>query len=246
MVSRFPNERGRQLRRLLFLSRPIFHDLDVSVYLTGNHDPAAREIGQDRDFGFVLRQAADDGILRLEPGNVLRCPYPLLFLLRDSHASTRKLDSVGIAGMGCGAAPRWRALRWPRQGTIHRTPALFVGPRCSVARHGTRPQVPLAQRRGRARGLKIRGIHSARWFELTTEGRLRTRRLNPAGLSLPFADRGLLLLTRSFAMLWGNSRKSGGPPLLEPSFNVKRDTAHNPSSGFLVAPVSKASTRAAL
>src|SRR5258708_16505782 len=38
--------------------------------------------------------------------------------VRDSHASTRKLDSVGIAGMGCGAAPRWRALRWPRQGTI--------------------------------------------------------------------------------------------------------------------------------
>jgi hypothetical protein len=29
------------------------------------------------------------------------------------HPSTRKLDSVGIAGMGCGAAPRWRAMRLP-------------------------------------------------------------------------------------------------------------------------------------
>ena len=115
-----------------------------------------------------------------------------------------------------------------------------------MARHGPRPKLPNSPGGAVLERLKIRGIHSARWFELTTEGRLRTRRLNPAGLSLPFADRGLLLLTRSFAMLWGNSRKSGGPPLLEPSFNVKRDTAHNPSSGFLVAPVSKASTRAAL
>lgn len=41
---------------LLRLSGPIFHDLDVPIGLTGEHDPAAREIGQHRDFGFVMRQ----------------------------------------------------------------------------------------------------------------------------------------------------------------------------------------------
>jgi len=37
--------------------------------------------------------------------------------------------------------------------------------------------------------------------------------------------------------------KSSDPPLLEPSFYVKRNTAHNQSSAFVVAPVLKASTR---
>ena len=73
---------------------------------------------------------------------------------------------------------------------------------------------------------------SARWFELTTKGRPRTRRPNLAGFSLLFAGGGLLLLTRRIAMLLGNSRKSGGPPLLAPSFKVQRNSAHNPTSGF--------------
>jgi hypothetical protein len=64
---------------------------------------------------------------------------------------------------------------------------------------------------------------SARWFELTTKGRPRTRRPNLAGFSLLFAGGGLLLLTRRIAMLLGNSRKSGGPPPFAPSFKVKRD-----------------------
>ena len=83
--------------------------------------------------------------------------------------------------------------------------------------------------------LKIRGIHSARWFGLTTKGISRTRRFNPAGFSLPFAGRGLQLLTRRIAMLLGNSRKSGGPPPLEPSFKVKRDV-HSQRSGFVGRP----------
>src|SRR5258706_8115809 len=58
----------------------------------------------------------------------------------------------------------------------------------------------------------------------------------PAGFFLPFADRGLLLLTRSFAMLLGNARKSGGPAPLEPSFKVERDSTHGQCSGFVVAP----------
>jgi hypothetical protein len=52
---------------------------------------------------------------------------------------------------------------------------------------------------------------------------------------LPFADRGLLLLTLHFAMLLGNTRKSGGPPPLEPPFKVKRDV-HSQRSGFVVTP----------
>src|SRR5260370_94762 len=75
---------------------------------------------------------------------------------------------------------------------------------------------------------------SARWFDLTTKGRPRTRRPNLAGFSLLFG--GLLLLTRRIAMLLGNSRKSGGPPLLAPSFKVQRDNAHNQSPGSAVAP----------
>jgi hypothetical protein len=80
---------------------------------------------------------------------------------------------------------------------------------------------------------------SARWFELTTKGRPRTRRPNLAGFSLLFAGGGLLLLTRRIAMLLGNSRKSGGPPLFAPSFKVQRDNAHNPSSGFRGRPRSR-------
>jgi hypothetical protein len=76
---------------------------------------------------------------------------------------------------------------------------------------------------------------SARWFEHTTKRRTRTRRPNLAGFSLLFAGGGLLLLTRRIAMLLGNSRKSGGPPLLALSFKVKRDV-HSQRSGLVVAP----------
>jgi hypothetical protein len=72
--------------------------------------------------------------------------------------------------------------------------------------------------------------------------RTRARRFTPAGFSLPFALRVKLTLLLE-PMFLERTRKSSSPPLLEPSFNVKRDTAHNPSSGFLVAPVSRASTR---
>jgi hypothetical protein len=48
------------------------------------------------------------------------------------------------------------------------------------------------------------------------------------------------------AVLFGRARKSGRPPLLEPSRKVQRDIAHNQSSGFAVAPGSKAQTRAGL
>src|SRR6476660_3646685 len=50
---RFELKRPPTEAALLFLSGPLFHDLDVSVNLIGNHDPAAREICQDRGFGFV-------------------------------------------------------------------------------------------------------------------------------------------------------------------------------------------------
>jgi hypothetical protein len=104
-----------------------------------------------------------------------------------------------------------------------------------VARHGPRPKLPNSPGGAVLERLKIRGIHSARWFEVTTKGRPQTRRFNPAGFSLPFAGRGLLLLTRRIAMLLGNSRKSGGPPPLEPSFKVKRDV-HSQRSGFVGRP----------
>jgi hypothetical protein len=69
--------------------------------------------------------------------------------------------------------------------------------------------------------------------------------LNPAGFSFAFAGCGKLL-TLPFPMLLERARKSGGPPLFEPSFKVERDSTHNQSSGFAVAPGVKASTRAVL
>jgi hypothetical protein len=41
---------------LLFLSSLLCHDFCISVNLTGDHDPSARQIFQGRGFGFVLRQ----------------------------------------------------------------------------------------------------------------------------------------------------------------------------------------------
>ena len=67
----------------------------------------------------------------------------------------------------------------------------------------------------------------------------RSRPVLPAGLSFAFAGRGelLMLLLPFKAMLpLGHARKSGSPPLFEPSFKVQRENAHNQSSGFTAAP----------
>src|SRR5258705_1496824 len=67
----------------------------------------------------------------------------------------------------------------------------------------------------------------------------RSRPVLPAGLSFAFAGRGelLMLLLPFKAMLpLGHARKSGGPPLFEPSFKVQRENAHNQSSGITAAP----------
>jgi hypothetical protein len=68
--------------------------------------------------------------------------------------------------------------------------------------------------------------------------RPQTRRLNPAGFSFPFVGRGKLLIRPFKPMLSGYWRwgKSGGPPPLERSFNVKRDSTHSQNSRFAVAP----------
>ena len=69
--------------------------------------------------------------------------------------------------------------------------------------------------------------------------RPQARRLYAAGLSSSVVGRGELLLLPFKAMLLSErSRglKSGSPALFAPSFNVQRNTAHNQSSGFAVAP----------
>ena len=86
---------------------------------------------------------------------------------------------------------------------------------------------------------------------LTSAGdRRQARRLNATGFAFAVVGRGELLMLLLFkAMLLlerAGGRKAGGPPLLAPSFKVQRNTAHNQSSGFAVAPRSKALTRAAL
>jgi hypothetical protein len=67
--------------------------------------------------------------------------------------------------------------------------------------------------------------------------------LNPAGFSFPFAGRcRLTLLFKPILLVRGGfcrPGKSGGPPLFEPSFKVQRDSTHNQSSGFAVAPGSR-------
>ena len=84
-------------------------------------------------------------------------------------------------------------------------------------------------------------VYGASYFAiLAIPGRPLTRwrpkgQLNPAGFSFAFAGCGKLL-TLLFPMLLERARKSGGPPLFEPSFKVQRDSTHNQSSGFAVAP----------
>ena len=75
---------------------------------------------------------------------------------------------------------------------------------------------------------------------LAIPGRPLTRwrpkgQLNPAGFSFAFAGCGKLL-TLLFPMLLERARKSGGPPLFEPSLKVEWNANHNKTYGF-IAPV---------
>ncbi len=75
--------------------------------------------------------------------------------------------------------------------------------------------------------------------------RPQARRLNAVGFSFAVVGRGelsmLLLPFKAMLLLErARGRKSGGPPMLAPSFKVQRDNAHNQSSGFAVAPGLKA------
>jgi hypothetical protein len=78
--------------------------------------------------------------------------------------------------------------------------------------------------------------------QLTSAGKdsRQVRRLNATGFAFAVVGRGELLMLLLFkAMLLlerARGRKAGGPPLLAPSFKVQRNTAHNQSSGFAVAP----------
>ena len=78
----------------------------------------------------------------------------------------------------------------------------------------------------------------------------QARQLNATGFAFAVVGRGellMLLLFKAMLLLEGaRGRKAGGPPLLAPSFKVQRNTAHNQSSGFAVAPRVKVLTRAVL
>jgi len=128
---------------------------------------------------------------------------------------------------------------------------MAASPRAFHRRNQRKPAVPVAPRSGReppkstARDLTRVRFQSCRvcgasYFAiLAIPGRPLTRgrpkgQLNPAGFSFAFAGCGKLL-TLLFPMLLERARKSGGPPLLAPSFKVQRDV-HSQSSGFAVAP----------
>jgi hypothetical protein len=88
-----------------------------------------------------------------------------------------------------------------------------------------------------------RSLVRLRAHRLTSAGKDRpqARRLNAAGFSFAVVGRGqlLMLLLPFKAMLLSErarGRKSGSPPLFAPFFKVQRNTAHNQSSGFAVAP----------
>jgi hypothetical protein len=68
----------------------------------------------------------------------------------------------------------------------------------------------------------------------------------PAAFAFLGHGDALMLLLRFKATLFGGAGKSGRPPPLEPSLKVQRNTTHNQSSGFAIAPRVKASTRAGL
>ena len=66
--------------------------------------------------------------------------------------------------------------------------------------------------------------------------RSQARHFSPAGFSFAVVGRGELLLPFKAMLLSERTRglKSGGPPLLTPSFKVQRNTAHNRNSGFAI------------
>jgi hypothetical protein len=90
-----------------------------------------------------------------------------------------------------------------------------------------------------ARALRARRLTSA-----GKDGR-QARRLNATGFAFAVVGRSellmLLLFKAALLLERAGGRKAGGRPLLAPSFKVQRNTAHNQSSGFTVAPGSKAS-----
>ena len=109
-----------------------------------------------------------------------------------------------------------------------------------------RPAGPLRSRAPSSREsvrnrLKIKTIGFQDCSKAQRENRAQVRGRDTAYSALAgFAFVGcgdpLMLLHCFKAMLFGRVGKSGRPPPLEPSLKVQRDTAHNQSSGFAVAP----------
>ena len=132
------------------------------------------------------------------------------------------------------ASPRaFRVGGWGRRN--QRKPAVPVAPRS-----GREPPKSTARNLTRVRFQSCRVCGASYFAILAIPGRPLTRgrpkgQLNPAGFSFAFAGCGKLL-TLLFPMLLERARKFGGPPLFEPSFKVQRDSTHNQSSGFAVAP----------
>src|ERR1700689_626485 len=103
----------------------------------------------------------------------------------------------------------------------------------------------------RARRLTTRRVLSAICSKAQRENRAQVRNREPAcsaAAGFAFLGRGdvSMMLLRFKATLFGGAGKSGRPPPLEPSLKVQRDIAHNQSSGFAIAPRSRASPRAGL
>jgi hypothetical protein len=120
----------------------------------------------------------------------------------------------------------------PGDGGAQHETAATVDPKAQPATAG-RPRQTAQAVTTRARGFGPSVPRSLR------RCRPQARRLNPAGLSFGFGGLGKLLLLLRLALgRRGRSRpaKSGGPPLLAPSFKVQGDIAHNRNSGFAVLP----------
>src|SRR5260370_2557825 len=125
-----------------------------------------------------------------------------------------------------------RAFRRDRRN--QRKPAVPVAPRS-----GREPPKSTARDLTRVRFQSCRVCGASYFAILAIPGRPLTRwrpkgQLNPAGFSFAFAGCGKLL-TLLFPMLLERARKSGGPPLLAPSFKGQRDV-HIQRSGVAVAP----------
>jgi hypothetical protein len=117
----------------------------------------------------------------------------------------------------------------------------FLESRLATSDAELRSRAPSSRESARNR-LKIKTIGSQNCSKAQRENRAQVRGRDTAYSALAgFAFVGcgdpLMLLLHCFkAMLFGWAGKSGRPPPLEPSLKVQRDTAHNQSSGFAVAP----------